>query len=115
MHATMACDDVQLGTVVAVTPLALAKKWRPALVAPLIDHGAIDDVFNAAWLGDLPALRGHVDRNPELLNAIDPADDFQETSPLCHAVCGGGIDAVKLLLERGAEVPRHRVVSQFRF
>jgi ankyrin repeat protein/truncated hemoglobin YjbI len=107
MHATMACDSVQMGTGVAVTPLAIAKKWHPAIVALLVEHGAIDDVFTAAWLGDLPALRGHVDRNPELINAIDPADDFQEVSLLCHTVCGGNIDAVKLLLERGAEVKRH--------
>jgi ankyrin repeat protein/truncated hemoglobin YjbI len=107
LHATMACDNVKMGTGVAVTPLAIAKKWQPALVAPLLKHGAIDDVFTAAWLGDLPALRGHLDRNPDLVNAIDPADDFQEVSLLCHAVCGGNIDAVSLLLERGAEVQRH--------
>src|SRR5262249_38262752 len=97
MRATMACDNVHIGTGGAVTPLAIAKTWHPALVAPLVQHGAIDDVFTAAWLGDLPALRGHVDLNPELLNAIDPADDFQEVSPLCHAVCGGSIDAIELL------------------
>jgi ankyrin repeat protein/truncated hemoglobin YjbI len=107
MQATMAGDVVHLGTGVAVTPLASAKKWRPALVGPLVEHGAKDDVFTAAWLGDLPALRGHVERNPELVNAIDPADDFQEVSLLCHAVCGGNIEAVKLLLQRGAEVRRH--------
>lgn len=107
MRATMACDDVHMGTGVAVTPLAVAKKWRPAFVAPLVEHGAIDDVFTAAWLGDLPALRGHISNNPTLVNAIDPADDFQEVSPLCHAVCGGSLDAVTLLLERGAEVTRH--------
>ena len=107
MHATLACDVVRMGTGVAVTPLAIAKKWHPALVAPLVEHGAIDDVFTAAWLGDLTALRGHVDHNPDLVNAIDPADDFQESSLLCHAVCGGSIDATKLLLERGAEVQRH--------
>ncbi|HET6328520.1 MAG TPA: ankyrin repeat domain-containing protein [Planctomycetaceae bacterium] len=107
LHATMACDVVHMGTALAVTPLALAKKWQPALVAPLLEYGAIDDVFTAAWLGDLPALRGYLDRNPEFANAIDPADDFQEVSVLCHAVCGGSLDAVKLLLERGAEVKRH--------
>jgi ankyrin repeat protein/truncated hemoglobin YjbI len=107
MHATMACDIVQMGTGVAVTPLALAKKWHPALVALLEEHGAIDDIFTAAWLGELPALRSHLDRHPELANAIDPVDDFQEVSPLCHAVCGGSVDAVKLLLDRGAEVKRH--------
>jgi ankyrin repeat protein/truncated hemoglobin YjbI len=107
LKTTMAGDVVHMGTGVAVTPLAIAKKWQSALVGPLVEYGAIDDVFTAAWLGDLPALRGHVERNPELVNAIDPADDFQEVSLLCHAVCGGSIDAVKLLLGRGAEVKRH--------
>lgn len=107
MRATMACDDVQMGTGIAVTPLAIAKKWQPKLVATLVEHGAIDDVFTAAWLGDLPALGGHLDRNPELVGALDPVDDFQEVSLLCHAVCGGSFDAAKLLLERGAEVKRH--------
>jgi ankyrin repeat protein len=107
MHATMACDVVRMGTAVAVTPLAIAKKWHPALAGPLVERGAIDDVFTAAWLGDLPALRGHVERNPELVNAIDPADDFQEISLLCHAVSGGSTGAVKLLLERGALAERH--------
>src|SRR5438876_1239082 len=107
LQATMACDVVHMGTGVAVTPLAIAKKWRPALVGPLLEHGAIDDVFTAAWLGDLPALRGHVERHPEVVHASDPADDFQEVSLLCHAVCGGSIEVTKLLLERGAEVKRH--------
>jgi ankyrin repeat protein/truncated hemoglobin YjbI len=107
LQATRAGDAVQRGTGIAVTPLAIAKKWHPALAGLLVEHGAIDDVFTAAWLGDLPALRGHVERNPELVNAIDPADDFQEVSLLCHAVCGGCINAVKLLIERGAEVKRH--------
>jgi ankyrin repeat protein len=107
MHATMACDIVRMGTGVSVTPLALAKKWQPALVALLLEHGAVDDVFTAAWLGDLPELRSHLDRHPQFVNAIDPADDFQEVSVLCHAVAGGSIDAVRLLLDRGAEVPRH--------
>lgn len=107
LQATMACDDVRMGTGVSVTPLAIARKWRPALVAPLVEHGAVDDAFTAAWLGDLSALCGYIDHNPLLVNAIDPADDFQEVSLLCHAVCGGNIDAVRLLVERGAEVERH--------
>src|SRR5262249_24968969 len=107
LHATMACDQVRMGTAVAVTPLAIAKKWYPALAAPLAEHGARDDVFTSAWLGDLHALKGHVERHPEFINALDPADDFQEVSILCHAVCGGNIDAVRLLLDRGVEVARH--------
>jgi ankyrin repeat protein/truncated hemoglobin YjbI len=107
LRATMACEAVQMGTAVAVTPLAIAKKWQPGLVDPLLEHGAKYDVFTAAWLGDLPALCGHINCNPELVSAIDPADDFQEVSLLCHAICGGSTGAVKLLLERGAEVRRH--------
>ena len=107
LETTMACDDVHVGTGVCVTPLALAKKWQPGLVQPLIEHGAIDDVFTAAWLGELDALHKHLEGNPQLADASDPADDYQEVSLLCHAVSGGNIDCVKLLLERGAEVQRH--------
>ena len=82
-HATGHCEEMAAGN-----------------RAPLVEHGAIDDVFTAAWLGDTPALRCHVDRNPKLVNAIDPVDDFQEVSLLCHAVCGGSFDATGLLLER---------------
>jgi ankyrin repeat protein/truncated hemoglobin YjbI len=107
MRATMACDDVHIGTAVSVTPLAMAKKWQPALAPLLLEHGAIDDVFTAAWLGDVPALSTYLDRNPKFVNAIDPADDFKEVSVLCHAVCSGNIDAIKLLIDSGAEVERH--------
>jgi ankyrin repeat protein len=107
MTTTMACDDVHLGTAVSVTPLAIAKKWHPELVETLLEHGAIDDAFTAAWLGDFVSLRAHLHRNPALVNAIDPADDFQEVTLLAHAVCGGDFEVVKLLLDRGAEAARH--------
>lgn len=84
-----------------------SRKWHPALVAPLVENGAIDDVFTAAWVGDVAALRAHIARNPQLVHVVDPADDFQEVSLLCHAVCGGSLEAARLLIERGAEVPRH--------
>ena len=107
IRTTMACDVVHVGTGVSVTPLALARKWQPALVPPLLEHGALDDVFTVAWLGEFEGLRAHLDRNPELVRAIDPADDYQEVTPLAHAVFGGSMDCVCLLLERGAEVRRH--------
>ncbi len=107
MESTMACDAVHMGTAVAVTPLAIAKKWQPAFVGPLVEHGAIDDLFTAAWLGDVAELRGHLDGHPALVNATDPAEDFKEVSVLCHAVCSGNIDVMRLLLERGAEVKQY--------
>jgi len=51
IRATMACDNVHIGTGVSVTPLAIAKKWQLRLVPSLVEQGAIDDVFTAAWLG----------------------------------------------------------------
>jgi len=107
IRTTMACDNVHLGTGVSVTPLAIARKWHPELVRPLLANGAVDDVFTAAWLGDLDALRAHLDRNPELVATIDPADDYQEVTPLVHAVYSGSRACVELLLERGADVARH--------
>jgi truncated hemoglobin YjbI len=107
IRATMACDDVHLGTGVSVTPLALARKWHPMLIPALLERGVVDDVFTAAWLGDLAGLRAHLDRNPLLVEAVDPAEDYQEVTPLAHAVCGGSMECVRLLLQRGAEVRRH--------
>jgi truncated hemoglobin YjbI len=107
LRATMACDIVHAGTGVSVTPLALARKSRPALVAPLLEHGAKHDPFTAAWLGDTSALERYLNTNPELLDAVDPADDYQEVTLLAHAVCGGSSGCVRLLVDRGAEVRRH--------
>jgi ankyrin repeat protein len=98
-----ACD----GGPVMVTPLALARRSRPKLVAPLRARGALDDIFSAAWLGEAGEVAGFLAAHPQLLNAIDPADDFQEVTPLAHALAGGGAEAVALLLARGAEVARH--------
>jgi len=73
LRATLACDDVHLGTGVAVTPLAIAKKWRPALVAPLVAHGAIDEPGRGGELGPL-ALR------PAARHAIGHVHDDRETT-----------------------------------
>jgi ankyrin repeat protein/truncated hemoglobin YjbI len=107
LRATLACDSVHPGTGLSVTPLALARKARPGLVPPLLAHGALDDVFTTAWLGDAAGLRAQLERNPELVHALDPADDYQEVTPLAHAVFGGSLECVRCLLDRGAEVRRH--------
>jgi ankyrin repeat protein/truncated hemoglobin YjbI len=107
LHMDLACASVRPGTMVMVTPLALARRSRPGLVAVLEAGGAVDDVFTAAWLGDRDAVASALDACPGLVNAADPADDFQDVTPLCHAVCGGDARTVALLLERGAEVAPH--------
>jgi truncated hemoglobin YjbI len=62
------------GSFVMVSPLALARKRRPGLVALLRDHGARDDIFTAAWLGEREEVAASLDAHPALLNAVDPAD-----------------------------------------
>ena len=103
----IASDRVRLGTIVSVTPLALALKQRPQLARLLVEHGAVPDVFTAAWLGDRAGVAAHLERHPELVNATDPAEDVQEVTPLVHALAGGDASVVALLLGRGAAVRAH--------
>jgi ankyrin repeat protein len=107
LHMDLACANVRPGTMVMVTPLALAMRSRPKLVPALEAAGAVSDIFTAAWVGDARAVARALDERPDLLNAPDPADDFQNVTPLCHAVSGGNLDAVRLLLDRGAGVRPH--------
>jgi ankyrin repeat protein len=89
-------------TQVMVSPYCIAVRSRRAEVAQyLLDHGARVDVFCAAFLGDLDALRGHVAAG--LANAQSPYEDFHPVTPLHHAVDGGSVAAATLLLENGAE------------
>ena len=103
----IAGNRVRPGTIVSVTPLALALKLHPKLAPPLVEHGAVPDVFTAAWLGDRAGVAAHLERHPELVDATDPAEDAQQVTPLAHALAGGDTSVVSLLLERGAEVRAH--------
>jgi ankyrin repeat protein len=103
----IASDNVRPGTVVSVTPLALALKLRPKLAPRLVEHGAVSDVFTAAWLGDRAGVAEHVERHPDLVDAPDPAEDAQQVTPLAHALAGGDASVVSLLLARGAEARAH--------
>jgi ankyrin repeat protein len=103
----IASNKVRLGTIVSVTSLALAHKYRPQLAPLLVAHGAVSDVFTAAWLGDLAAVAEWIDGDRDLVNAADPADDCQRVTPLAHALAGGARDVVAFLIDRGAEVQAH--------
>ena len=89
-------------TQVVVSPYCIAVRSRHQQVAQYLrDHGAQVDVFGAAFLGDLDALRGHIAAG--LANAQSPHEDFHPVTPLHHAVDGGSAAAATLLLENGAE------------
>ena len=75
-------------TQVMVSPYCISVRSRRAEVAQfLLDHGAQVDVFCAAFLGELGALRDHITAG--LVNAQSPHEDFHPVTPLHHAVDGG--------------------------
>jgi ankyrin repeat protein len=89
-------------TEVLISPYCIAVRSRRAEVAQyLLDHGAEVDVFCAAFLGELEALRGFIGAG--LADAQSPYEDFHPVTPLHHAVDGGSVAAATLLLENGAD------------
>lgn len=78
---------------------------EPAIARLLIKYGASLDLFEAAAVGDLDAVRQKVLAQPELVNAVAP-DGFQ---PLGLASFFGHLDVAEFLLQAGAAVdsPAH--------
>jgi truncated hemoglobin YjbI/ankyrin repeat protein len=86
--------------VLFVTPLCAARlKRRPAVEALLLAAGASDDIFTAAFLGDLSSLTAMLAAGPELAQAPDPAVDVLDITPVEHAVAGGQTEALRLILD----------------
>jgi len=87
-----------------VTPLCAARmKRRREIEAVLRRHGAKEDIFTHAFLGDLEALREDVARAPSSAQASDPAADALEITPVHHAVAGGHVEALCELGTRAAQ------------
>jgi ankyrin repeat protein len=91
--------------VVRMTALcgALACQREP-VIKLLVAHGAQYDIFTAACVGDLVAVRDLLDLAPELAEAHDPACDVAQITPLLHATFAGQLEVARLLLQRGATV-----------
>ena len=90
---------------VPITPLCAAlAKHRDAVAHLLVEHGALYDIFTAAFLGDVEAVEDLLSRASELADAHDPASDVDPETPLMHAVFMGQLAVAQLLLERGASV-----------
>ena len=82
-----------------ITPLCAARtKRRIEIEALLIGRGAKEDVFTHAFLGDVDFLRAEIARDPRVAQAIDPAVDALQITPMHHAVCGGQTEALRVLL-----------------
>jgi len=89
---------------VFVTPLCAARaKGREPIEALLTGRGAREDIFTHAFLGDLERLRADLAHQPSAAQAIDPAVDALEITPVHHAVAGDRVDALRLLLVKASE------------
>ena len=86
--------------VIYVTPLCAARlKRRAAVESLLLAVGASEDVFTAAFLGDLTLLARMLAADPGLAQATDPAVDVLDITPVEHAVAGGQAGALQLILD----------------
>jgi ankyrin repeat protein len=89
--------------VVFVTPLCAARmKRRSAVESLLMAAGAHEDVFTSAFLGDLTSLARMLAADPDLAQATDPAVDVLDITPVEHAVAGGQVAALRLILDHVA-------------
>jgi hypothetical protein len=85
--------------VIYATPLCAARfKRRASVESLLLAAGASEDVFTAAFLGDLSALARMLAADPGLALATDPAVDVLDLTPVEHAVAGGQAGALRLIL-----------------
>jgi ankyrin repeat protein len=86
-------------SLILVTPLCAAR-WRRRKDAErlLLEHGAREDVFTHAFVGDIARLAADLADDPASAQALDPAVDALEITPVHHAVVGGRVDALRLLL-----------------
>jgi hemoglobin len=83
-----------------VTPLCAARfKRRTAVESLLLAAGAREDVFTAAFLGDLTSLARVLAADPGLAQATEPAVDVLAITPVEHAVAGRQPGAMRLILD----------------
>jgi len=86
-----------------LTPLGAARiKRRRKIEALLLARGAKEDIFTHAFLGDLDRLDKEIGRGS--VQAIDPAVDALEITPVHHAVAGGRVDALRALLSAVSKI-----------
>jgi ankyrin repeat protein len=90
---------------VQLTPYCAAVYYhRPAVAEFLRAHGAREDIFRTAYLGDREAVARELDVHPDFLNAEDPQDNLYYVPLLSFAVAGGQVELVNDLLKGGAAV-----------
>ena len=88
-------------TLIFVTPLCAARlKHRKDIEVVLLRYGAKEDIFTHAFLGDLGGLEEDLAHEPSSAQVSDPAVDALEITPIHHAVAGGHVEVLRVLLAR---------------
>jgi truncated hemoglobin YjbI len=93
--------------VLFVTPLCAARVTRRSETSTyLLGRGAREDIFTAAFLGDLPLVRQLLAERPSLAQVSDPATDVLTITPIHHAVGGDQLPTLRVLLDHTTEPVR---------
>jgi hemoglobin len=88
-----------IAPLIFVTPLCAARaKQRNEVEVVLVRHGAKEDIFTHAFLGDMERLHADLVREPSSAQTVDPAVDALEITPIHHAVAGARVEALRVLL-----------------
>ena len=91
-------------TLIFVTALCIARtKRKHEVEALLLRRGALEDIFTHAFLGDLQHLREDLRHDSISAQAVDPAVDCLQITPVHHAVAGERVEALSLLLACAAQ------------
>ncbi len=90
---------------VLLTPYCAARYYHRQKVAEYLrSHGAQEDIFRAAFLGDIETVARELAAHPDWITAEDPQDHLYYVPLLSFAVASGQIEMVEFLLKRGAVV-----------
>jgi len=82
-----------------MTPLCAARMRRRSDISTyLLRCGAREDIFTAAFLGDLPLVQQLLAERPSLAHVSDPATDVLAITPIHHAVAGEQLSTLSALL-----------------
>lgn len=93
------------GELLLATPLCIARHKRKSAVVELLEkHGAVDDIFTQASLGNCEGMEQWLATDSSLLNTPDPGADLAGMPPVYYAVYCGHRDLAMRLLDSGAEL-----------
>jgi len=82
------------------TPLCVARMSHHLEVSALLaGHGAKEDIFTAAFLGDESLVQRMLAARPSLAQVPDPALDVLTITPIHHAVAGNQLSTLRTLLD----------------